>query len=217
MKAVEVNKKIKKEEKMEEKYNEEGLAFDKEFLEANEEPTATYEEVQKIEKLRSQACLKCFKCCKITLMPVDIRSKEEFAFLETKGFEFFVSGMGGTDESTLFTIIHKDCKHLTKLGCKIYDKRPEACKRYDGRDDPVLTKACLWWQIKEDKTNEWKRRMGATKALEDCGKRTIGKDDPAGFFAKGQPTAVRQGQGIGKKARPEGSGKTPGPETQEPA
>jgi len=74
----------------------------------SEEPTITYEELELVEKLRREACLKCLKCCKISLLPVDIRDKTELDFYATKGFEFFVSG-NNIETARVFTIIHKDC------------------------------------------------------------------------------------------------------------
>jgi len=41
------------------------------------------------------------------------------------------------------------CQHLTPRGCAIYADRPQACRDYDGRDDPVLDGECLWNGITE--------------------------------------------------------------------
>jgi Fe-S-cluster containining protein len=34
------------------------------------------------------------------------------------------------------------CPHLTKVGCDIYEHRPQACREYDGRDDPLMKGIC---------------------------------------------------------------------------
>jgi Fe-S-cluster containining protein len=145
-------------------YNKAGLEFDQEVVSAMEDNLViTSEEMEKIEKLRSKACVKCQKCCSLSLLPVDFKDEREFSFYEVKGFKMFI--MGGR----MYTIIHKKCQHLTPLGCKIYNKRPDACKYYDGRLDPVVTKACLWHQIKEDPENKRPKIL----AMEDAPRKTL--------------------------------------------
>lgn len=152
-------------------FNKDGLDFDKQFADEQEEEVCmTYEELDNLNKLREKACLSCLLCCSRTLMPVSLKNKEELAFYETKGFRFFVLW------DRVFTVIHGKCPHLTKLGCKIYKNRPAGCVNYDGRMDPLMTKVCKWWGIKEDPTN--KTLKGKVPSLEDAPtKKVEDKDD----------------------------------------
>jgi Fe-S-cluster containining protein len=143
-----------------EEYNKAGLELDQEL---EDQMVVTSEEMEKIEKLRSKACLACLKCCSIALLPVDFKDTAEFAFYEVKGFEMFI--MGGR----MYTTIYKKCKQLTPLGCKIYANRPDGCKYYDGRLDPVVTKVCLWHKIKEDPEN----LKPKIRAMEDAPRKTL--------------------------------------------
>lgn len=146
-------------------FNEEGLAFDREV---EEEICMTYEELDRLTKLREKVCLSCQLCCTRTLMPVSLRDKEEMAFYETKGFRFF------SMDRRIFTVLYTKCPHLTKSGCKIYENRPKGCKDYDGRLDPLLTKACKWWGIKEDPTN---KTLGKISSLEDAPTKIVGGEE----------------------------------------
>jgi Fe-S-cluster containining protein len=156
---------------VEEEYNKAGLDFDKEF---EEETYLTYAQVEAIDKAKHEACIKCQRCCKVMILPVLIRDKEEMKFYETRGLEFFMM------QENIWTILHKECKHIAKSGCRIYDKRPEACKQYDGRLDPLLTKACLWWQIKEDPDNA--RFEGKIRALQDAPVKRMSDPETAKVF-----------------------------------
>jgi len=95
--------------------------------------------------MKKQAlCLTCLKCCKLiafpTLYPNNKIVKELY---ETRGW------LTKYDEKMDTLWIYKEvpCQHLGPKGCLIYNKRPKACKGYDGRNDPILKEDCLWNQL----------------------------------------------------------------------
>lgn len=47
------------------------------------------------------------------------------------------------------------CPHLTDTGCNIYESRPNACRRYDGRKE--MGDKCAWSTITEEVNEEAKR------------------------------------------------------------
>lgn len=65
-------------------------------------------------------------------------------FYETRGCKIMP-----TDQLP-YIVIPYPCPHLTEKGCAIYDKRPIACRNYDGRRDPIMHYTCLWGKIKPE-------------------------------------------------------------------
>ncbi len=100
-----------------------------------------------LEEQKSQLCLSCQACCKLSYVEVsqNLQNQPNLTFLSFKGFEFFTQG------EHLFLILKKPCQHLTPKGCKVYAERPQACKGFDGRKDPLIAKQCLWNKLKEGK------------------------------------------------------------------
>lgn len=39
-------------------------------------------------------------------------------------------------------MVPQTCQHLRATGCEIFEKRPELCKRYDGREDYWMYDLC---------------------------------------------------------------------------
>ena len=87
---------------------------------------------------KKKLCLKCQACCKVLYIPTSFPRKEDLEFYKARGVTF------GNIKGVLHAIIPSVCPQLTKEGCSIYDKRPEACMYYDGRKDPLLKDICLW-------------------------------------------------------------------------
>ena len=87
-------------------------------------------------KTKSELCLECLECCKFVRIPVLHMTDDLGEFFKARGISLsHESGM-------LFAIIRHICPWLTPKGCKIYEDRPNICREYDGRDDPVVD--CKW-------------------------------------------------------------------------
>lgn len=100
-------------------------------------------------EIKSKLCLDCKRCCKkigiATLYPYDEYVTQ---FYEARGFKCMVG-----NNHTLFLEKELPCPHLDEEhGCLIYDKRPQACREYDGRND--FGGECLWTTMMEDSNVE---------------------------------------------------------------
>jgi Fe-S-cluster containining protein len=85
---------------------------------------------------KQEACIKCQLCCKVLHFPV---STGAVPFYEARGIKVI-----DDPEVGLFIEVPQSCHHLTKNGCSIYDKRPVACRVFDGSKDKLIKDRCLW-------------------------------------------------------------------------
>lgn len=102
--------------------------------------------MKKAKGRKQRLCLECQKCCKsvgVYTHPdlYDGSAKEVIAFYEMRGFT--VQKDGGA----LLITMPFPCPHLTPEGCAIYEKRPRACRMYNGIED--FGKECLWSRLKK--------------------------------------------------------------------
>ena len=74
------------------------------------------------------------------------------AFFRARGCSFKIKKNG------LHIVIPAPCPHLNKDGCDIYEMRPEDCKVFDGRNDPLVKDVCLW-----DKRNQGVLKKGTPR------------------------------------------------------
>lgn len=87
---------------------------------------------------KKKLCLQCQACCRLVYIPTKLPDKRDEPFYKARGIKFIkVKG-------TLHAAIPSRCPNLTVAGCAIYNNRPDACKDYDGREDPLLKDICLW-------------------------------------------------------------------------
>ena len=104
-----------------------------------------------IEKLKSELCLSCMECCKSIIVPTFpsyVQEPSLAKLLEMRNVKYSVTNMGP------FLLIPSACKFLTDKGCKIYDKRPDVCRNYDGRNIPMMKGICKWNKIKSVTCNK---------------------------------------------------------------
>lgn len=88
----------------------------------------------KIRKL----CLQCQACCKLIYIPTSRPNRENLKFYTARGIRFI------NNNGVFCAAVPSVCPQLTPQGCKMGDNRPEDCKAYDGRKDPLLKSVCLW-------------------------------------------------------------------------
>lgn len=115
-------------------------------------------DVSEIEKEKQRLCLTCLKCCKEAMVILDIEKSREKLYADTVNF-YQTRGCRVKIEADLPFLTHRRlfinfpsvCQHLDPLaGCRIYEKRPVICRRYDGRSDPGMTDFCKWHELKEE-------------------------------------------------------------------
>ena len=85
-------------------------------------------------------CIGCQECCKCFTFTINCRDKKEHDYLcefyKARGIQVVKY------EKSIAVVIDSVCPHLTKYGCDIYSTRPEACRKYDGRNDPLMRQFC---------------------------------------------------------------------------
>jgi len=94
----------------------------------------------KIDK--SAICVSCQECCKwmtFTLNAV-YQFKEIKEYYEAHGCRVIVNKKIGQGRVSI--MVPHVCPNLTEKGCAIYQRRPQFCRDYDGRDDPFLQDVC---------------------------------------------------------------------------
>lgn len=103
-----------------------------------------------LDRRKSQICLGCLRCCNYVAVRAAFNMDNENAI------DFYnVRGAAVYETPTLPLVAFKlTCQHLTPRGCAIYLDRPQACRDYDGRDDPVLDGVCAWNQITEEEEDK---------------------------------------------------------------
>lgn len=88
-------------------------------------------------------CLECQKCCKVIVFPTNYKDEPDVRhFYETRGMK-----VRWDDRWGLLIMVDHQCPHLTERGCNIYSKRPDVCRRYDGRKDPFMADECAWKEL----------------------------------------------------------------------
>jgi len=111
---------------------------------------------QRLVKAKQRLCLGCLECCRRLLFPVKVppmlgKSDDEatramIEFYTAHGCE--ARGQLSAAGVAYVTVIAPvPCPHLTAGGCDIYADRPDVCRRYDGRLDPVLKDVCRWKEL----------------------------------------------------------------------
>lgn len=92
---------------------------------------------------KQSLCLKCRYCRKIISAPI-FQGKD----LPSLYAEFFAARKLATiydDVSGLhLVVVPHVCAQLTDTGCGIYEKRPDACRVFDGRTNAATKDRCLW-------------------------------------------------------------------------
>jgi Fe-S-cluster containining protein len=85
-------------------------------------------------------CIGCQECCKWVTFTINFYTEKQrielIEFYEARGFNVVKHA------DSIEIMIPSTCPNLTMYGCKIYGSRPESCKRYDGRLDPLLKDKC---------------------------------------------------------------------------
>ena len=99
---------------------------------------------------QQELCLSCMECCRwltfITEVPKD---KVNYMTPLYKMRDCKVTVMPRGGKAVVVILVPKTCHHLSPIGCAIYQTRPQACRDYDGRRDPVLKDICKWNELEE--------------------------------------------------------------------
>jgi len=94
------------------------------------------------EKKKQELCLQCNECCKTIAMPAFLLGDPMTTdWLKFRGCEFFQTNFG------MFVLIPSICPYLTDKGCAVYERRPEVCRNYDGRQIPFMVDKCKWNEL----------------------------------------------------------------------
>lgn len=83
-------------------------------------------------------CLSCLECCMWIGFIVTVENTEEMLQLYRMRNHEIVR----VEEKTIYMLVPSRCQYLSMNGCKIYHERPQICRRYDGRFDPLLKHKC---------------------------------------------------------------------------
>jgi len=86
-----------------------------------------------------EICVECQECCQWMTFVLDVPDKKAFTeFYETRGCLVRDEKLG----SRIAVMVPQTCQHLKASGCEIYEKRPELCQKYDGREDYWMYDLC---------------------------------------------------------------------------
>lgn len=100
---------------------------------------------QKIEERKSKLCLECLQCCEVFKLPLTrYPTQQDREFYKIRGLKLIHDESNGL----FYLVFPLRCPQLTPHGCAIYDKRPQACRDYDGRLDPAVN--CKWKELKNE-------------------------------------------------------------------
>lgn len=95
------------------------------------------------EEVKSKICLECGNCCKsmVVWFPAPLGAAPQvIEWMEARGIKRVPEMDRG---SFMAGSLQNTCPHLKEGNvCDIYDKRPAACRKYDGRTDPSVV--CYW-------------------------------------------------------------------------
>ena len=92
---------------------------------------------------KQELCLSCLECCKVIAfpLPIEYSKKHVLEFYKVRGWEV-------VNYNRFYLAVKKEvCPQLSINGCTIYDSRPETCKAYDGRYDPIVADKCKWKEL----------------------------------------------------------------------
>jgi Fe-S-cluster containining protein len=93
-----------------------------------------------VQKRIENKCGDCTYCCEVLSFGFTGHPPSEAVeFYKARGCVFHY-----LQHETMVTIEHK-CPHLDKsfeVGCLIYKDRPEVCRKFDGRNNPVTKDKC---------------------------------------------------------------------------
>ena len=110
-----------------------------------------------LERKKQDLCLACLECCKHLVFFVRpqaavgqtwiraLRELESFYKIRGCGFKKLTNNWGGIE--TCLVEVPFPCPHLTKYGCDFYNDRPDICRKYDGRRDPMMSATCRWREL----------------------------------------------------------------------
>lgn len=93
----------------------------------------------------SQICIACQACCRVLTFERPPMEKRTLDFYRARGCKIFPVKYTGQDNLQYdihAIMVPTICPHLTMGGCDIWDARPQACRDYDGREDPYLQDVC---------------------------------------------------------------------------
>lgn len=85
-------------------------------------------------------CIGCQECCKWITFTINYYNQKEHDDL----VEFYTfRGIKVVEYAdSIAVMIETTCPHLTQYGCNCYGLRPELCRKYDGRNDPLMMDVC---------------------------------------------------------------------------
>lgn len=89
---------------------------------------------------KSELCLKCMYCCKVITFCVDA-SGDSLEFYKARGAIIHYDIKLPNKIYVTFPCV---CPKLTPEGCSIYNKRPFACRIFDGSNYISTADHCLW-------------------------------------------------------------------------
>ena len=103
-------------------------------------------DMKKTKSRKQKLCIECKKCCRYVGVYThpdfyDCSLEEVRKFYEMRGFTV------QKDSGAILLTIPFPCPHLAPDGCDIYEKRPLACRKYNGMED--FGHECLWSRLKE--------------------------------------------------------------------
>lgn len=93
------------------------------------------------EKTMSEICIGCQVCCNyltfVLVMKTEVEANQQMEYYNAHGCR--THSFSGT---RFAVVVPTRCEQLTPFGCKIYYKRPNICRKYDGRKDMFLKDEC---------------------------------------------------------------------------
>lgn len=98
----------------------------------------------KIRGKSEEICVRCQECCKWTTFILTAPSEELLHHYRIRGFTI------KTIKNRHHIMVPTVCPYLIASGCYIYKARPQTCRDYDGRDDPVMRSRCQLPKRKEE-------------------------------------------------------------------
>ncbi len=97
---------------------------------------------------KQKLCIECKKCC----TNIAVYTHPDFYNCSAKEVRDFykMRGFGVQKDSGAYLLSFDfPCPNLTDNGCKIYEKRPQSCRDYNGLED--FGEECLWSGLNKNK------------------------------------------------------------------